>query len=237
MTSSKRGLENESGAENRARDDSEANPRFGFADRSALQGISRVLCLFAAYLVIIQICCAVFKWGRLVSALVQFVPYCFVLATVVYGGRTLARRDKTTLLMALCLACVFIVLGLDVTKNLNWLAAVPILGRDSRVRNDLASIAIMVAIASFPAASYLMMQETLRAKRQLDQQVEKLQNALSHVQRLQGLLPICMYCHKIRTDEQSWQRIEHYISEHSDATFTHGMCPECAKKNFPELKI
>jgi hypothetical protein len=54
-----------------------------------------------------------------------------------------------------------------------------------------------------------MMEELLRAKRQLDEKVEKVQEALKHVQRLQGLLPICMYCHKIRTDEQSWQRIEY----------------------------
>jgi hypothetical protein len=95
----------------------------------------------------------------------------------------------------------------------------------------------MVAIASFPAASYLMLQELLLAKRQLGEQVEKLQEALKHVQRLQGLLPICMFCHKIRTDQQSWQRIEFYISEHSDATFTHGLCPECAKKQFPNVNL
>jgi hypothetical protein len=105
------------------------------------------------------------------------------------------------------------------------------------VRSEIASLAVMVAIASFPAASYLMMQEILLAKRQLDEQVEKLQEALRHVQRLQGLLPICMYCHKIRTDEKSWQQIELYISEHSDATFTHGLCPECARKHYPELKL
>ena len=104
-------------------------------------------------------------------------------------------------------------------------------------RNDIATLAIMVVFASFPAAGYLMMQEILLAKRQLDEQVEKLQEALRHVRRLQGLLPICMYCHKIRNDEQSWQRIELYISEHSDATFTHGLCPECAQKHYPDLKL
>jgi AmiR/NasT family two-component response regulator len=65
----------------------------------------------------------------------------------------------------------------------------------------------------------------------------ELQQALKHVKRLQGLLPICMYCHKIRTDQQSWQRLELYISEHSDASFTHGLCPECAQKHYPEIKL
>jgi hypothetical protein len=80
-----------------------------------------------------------------------------------------------------------------------------------------------------------MLQDILLAKRQLAEQVEKLQEALKHVQRLQGLLPICMFCHKIRTDQQSWQRIDLYISEHSEATFTHGLCPECKKKQFPKI--
>jgi hypothetical protein len=114
---------------------------------------------------------------------------------------------------------------------------VPIVGDHSKIRNNIASLAILIAIGSFPAASYLMIEELLLAQRQLDEQVEKLREALRHVQRLQGLLPICMYCHKIRTDKQSWQQIELYISEHSDATFTHGLCPECAKQHFPDLDL
>jgi hypothetical protein len=228
--------EADGGARDQANGDSKANARLGLADRVALRGIFRFLCFFVGYLFVVSLLGEVFRWSRLTGAMLQFIPYCFVLAGVAYCGRTLARGDKQTLLMASCLACVFVILGLDVTKNLDPLAAVPIIGRDSRVRNDIASIAILVALGSFPGASYLMIQELLLAKRQLDEQVEKLQDALRHVQRLQGLLPICMYCHKIRTDQQSWQRLELYISEHSEATFTHGLCPECARKHHPELK-
>ena len=178
--------------------DSNTNPRFGFANRGSLREIFRFLCFFVAYLVVVQVFGAIYKPGRLLSALLQFVPYCVVLVGIVYSGRTLARFDKQTLLMASCLTCVFIVFGLDVTKNVTWFVGVPILGEDSRVRNDIATLAIIVAIASFPAAGYLMMQEILLAKRQVDEQVEKLQEALRHLQRLQGLLPICMYCHKNR---------------------------------------
>jgi AmiR/NasT family two-component response regulator len=63
----------------------------------------------------------------------------------------------------------------------------------------------------------------------------ELRQAMAHVKRLQGLLPICMFCHKIRTDRTSWERIETYISEHTDATFTHGICPHCLKHHFPEF--
>ncbi len=205
--------------------------------RRALRGIFGFLCLFAFYLMVVQILGSIFQWGSLPHALIQFTPYCLALAVVVYRGQKLSRWDAQTFLITACLVAVFVVLFLDVTKRLIWFDSIPILGRNSRVRNDLASLAIMVAIASFPAASYLMMEELLLAKRQLDEQVEKLEEALRHVRQLQGLLPICMYCHRIRNDEQTWQRIELYITEHSDAKFTHGLCPECAAKHFPGLNL
>lgn len=64
----------------------------------------------------------------------------------------------------------------------------------------------------------------------LEKRVQELEDALAHIKRLQGILPICMYCHKIRTDRESWERIEKYISEHSEAVFSHGICPDCFKK-------
>jgi CheY-like chemotaxis protein len=60
--------------------------------------------------------------------------------------------------------------------------------------------------------------------------VEQLESALSHIERLQGLLPICSYCKKIRDDQKYWQEIEIYISEHSDAEFSHVICPDCNEK-------
>ncbi len=70
----------------------------------------------------------------------------------------------------------------------------------------------------------------------LSSKVAELQHALDHVKTLQGILPICMHCHKIRNDEESWQRVEEYISQHSDAEFSHGLCPECLNKYYPESK-
>ncbi len=62
---------------------------------------------------------------------------------------------------------------------------------------------------------------------QLEEKVVALEAALSQVRRLQGLLPICSYCKRIRDDRDYWQQIEAYISEHSEAQFSHGICPEC----------
>ena len=58
----------------------------------------------------------------------------------------------------------------------------------------------------------------------------ELSRALSEVKVLHGLLPICMYCKKIRDDKDYWQSVEGYISEHTDARFSHGICPECYEK-------
>jgi DNA-binding response OmpR family regulator len=59
----------------------------------------------------------------------------------------------------------------------------------------------------------------------LAEKVSELQATLDNVRRLRGLLPICSYCKRIRDDRNYWQRVEVYVSEHTDATFTHGICP------------
>jgi hypothetical protein len=58
------------------------------------------------------------------------------------------------------------------------------------------------------------------------------QNTLVKANFLSGLLPICATCKKIRDDQGSWHRIESFISEHSDASFSHGICPDCAKRDY-----
>jgi hypothetical protein len=60
-----------------------------------------------------------------------------------------------------------------------------------------------------------------------------LQQALTEVKELKGLLPICSACKKIRDDQGYWNQMETYISHHTDATFTHGLCPDCSKEYFP----
>ncbi len=66
--------------------------------------------------------------------------------------------------------------------------------------------------------------------------IARLQKALDEVKTLSGLLPICAACKRIRNNENgSWQPIEDYIADHSDADFTHGICPDCANRLYPEL--
>jgi DNA-binding response OmpR family regulator len=74
-------------------------------------------------------------------------------------------------------------------------------------------------------------------QRSLSERVKQLENALAHVKRLQGLVPICSYCKKIRNDRNYWQQLESYISDHTEAQFSHGICPECLENVMkPELE-
>ena len=61
----------------------------------------------------------------------------------------------------------------------------------------------------------------------LADQVQQLEAALGHVKQLQGILPICSYCKKIRNDSNYWQNVESYVTDHSQAEFSHGICPTC----------
>jgi len=70
-----------------------------------------------------------------------------------------------------------------------------------------------------------------------EQLISELREALAHVKKLSGLLPICSYCKKIRDDKGYWNQIESYIHEHSEAEFSHSICQECAKEHYPDLDI
>jgi PAS domain S-box-containing protein len=65
----------------------------------------------------------------------------------------------------------------------------------------------------------------------------KLLKALKEIKTLSGFLPICVSCKKIRDDKGYWNQIEAYIQQHSDAQFSHAICPACAKKLYPDLEI
>lgn len=64
--------------------------------------------------------------------------------------------------------------------------------------------------------------------------IRELQEALTQVKQLSGMLPICSGCKKIRDDKGYWQQVEKYIGEHTEATFSHSLCPDCLKRLYPE---
>jgi len=74
--------------------------------------------------------------------------------------------------------------------------------------------------------------DELRARMRVGQRMIEL---LANVKRLHGLLPICSYCKRIRDDQNYWEQVERYISEHTDVRFSHGICPTCLTKAMAEL--
>ncbi len=63
----------------------------------------------------------------------------------------------------------------------------------------------------------------------------ELAEAATNIKTLSGLLPICLHCKAIRNDKDYWQSVEMYIKAHTDAAFSHGICPDCAKKHYPDF--
>lgn len=78
--------------------------------------------------------------------------------------------------------------------------------------------------------------ELVNSQRELAKKNAKLEIALARIRRLEGLIPICMYCHKIRDTTDSWQKLEAYLAEHADVQFSHGLCPTCLEREYPEPK-
>jgi len=76
-----------------------------------------------------------------------------------------------------------------------------------------------------------------RLQQSLKKQNQELEEALASVKTLSGLLPICSHCKKIRTASNEWQNIEVYVSKHSEADFSHSICPDCARLHFPDFNV
>jgi len=96
------------------------------------------------------------------------------------------------------------------------------------------NIGSQIAGAVGNAQLFIELKRTEEAQKKL---IRELEGALSQVKQLKGLLPICSYCRKVRDDKNYWQSVESYITEHSEAVFSHGVCPDCNKKYIqPQLE-
>lgn len=97
---------------------------------------------------------------------------------------------------------------------------------------DLLRLAVFAGVAATIASMTARRRAALRNEQRIR---AELQRALDEIKVLRGILPICMYCKQIRNDGGLWERLEKYLSEHSEAEFTHGICPECYRKHHPEI--
>jgi hypothetical protein len=98
---------------------------------------------------------------------------------------------------------------------------------------------LAVILLSISASSYLVLRRVVGllkvSQQDLADNVLQLQDALTKVKQLEGIIPICSWCKKIRDDKKSWHQLESYIAGHSEAKFSHGVCPECYEKQMLEI--
>jgi len=97
----------------------------------------------------------------------------------------------------------------------------------------LGHVAVTLAFITLNAER--MEHELSRAEASLTRTVAELQQALAEVKTLSGLLPVCASCRRIREEGDRWTSLEEYVHRHTEAQFTHGICPECAAKLYPDL--
>ncbi len=100
-------------------------------------------------------------------------------------------------------------------------------GADSYIVRPIANRELVARLEAF--VRIFRLNRTLREKN------DALAAALARVKLLSGMLPICSGCKKIRDDQGYWSRVERYIQERSEATFTHGLCPDCIQIYYPDL--
>ena len=90
--------------------------------------------------------------------------------------------------------------------------------------------------AGFIRNALIDISERKRAEDEREKVISELKIALGQIKTLTGLLPICAGCKKIRNDSGYWEQVEQFLSEHTEVTFTHGMCPECLEKTMDDFK-
>ena len=103
---------------------------------------------------------------------------------------------------------------------------------------EAVAVGVRITYKGQPAVQTILhdITEIKNLQDELSDKVAKLEAALANVKLLEGIIPICAYCKKIRDDVKSWHQLEKYISNHSEAKFSHGICPECFEIQSGEIK-
>ncbi|MEW6658334.1 MAG: DUF3365 domain-containing protein [Thermodesulfobacteriota bacterium] len=119
------------------------------------------------------------------------------------------------------------------------MAPLEIIGRQYQLNAWLRyTLVWLLGVGGIAWASHKLsgsLKEQRRGAAEREKLIGELQDALAHVKVLRGILPICASCKKIRDDQGYWKQVESYIRDHSEADFSHSICPECAQKLYPEF--
>jgi YesN/AraC family two-component response regulator len=137
-------------------------------------------------------------------------------------------------------------LGVDTFRKVRQrFTDLPVVVFTSLEDEDLGSQLVQLGAQDYLVKGQLngpMLHRTLRyaierkqAAAERERLIAELQQALTEVKKLNGLLPICSHCKKIRDDKGYWHQVERYISAHTEATFSHGLCEDCLHEHYPEV--
>jgi hypothetical protein len=187
------------------------------------------------------------------AILLNLVSGFFLSASALYFFFEFYREDKTE---SYLFTCMFTLLGLSacefflsrpwsdewwlwhLERCLAYLVVFYYMFRTFlRVKDELRQLneVLEQRIAERTAALSLEVSERKRYGKERDRVVAELQEALTKINALTGLLPTCASCKRIRDGEGNWIQMEQYIQNHSEAKFSHGICPECVKKLYPDI--
>jgi AmiR/NasT family two-component response regulator len=140
--------------------------------------------------------------------------------------------------------------GLEAAKRIMECCPMPIVVLSAHESKDLIEKASETGVAAYltkppksnaieraiiiAMARHNDLMELRRLNTELQFHKEELEKALAEIKTLRGILPICSHCKKIRDDKGYWNQIESYIRDHSEAEFSHSVCPDCLKKHYPK---
>jgi len=113
-------------------------------------------------------------------------------------------------------------------------------GNEFRVELSLADLPVGEAWHPISAVGDITQrsrteEELARVCGELEARVAELEEAARRIKTLTGVVPICMFCKHVRTEEQSWERIDTFLTDHTDAVVSHSLCPTCATEHYPDL--
>ncbi|MDP1890006.1 MAG: hypothetical protein Q8K55_03865 [Gemmatimonadaceae bacterium] len=143
---------------------------------------------------------------------------------VVYAAAPLALTRQAALGAVLSLGDLFVLWRFKSTDD--WFSLLDV---------SLAYACANVVGAFLSREHHRLRRKTFLALRHEVAARAELQAALLEVKTLQGIIPICAYCHQVRTEAGAWERLEGYVRDRSEARFSHGLCPRCAETLFPGL--
>jgi hypothetical protein len=183
------------------------------------QEMSRVV--FSLALVAVPVL-MILLWQRPSGASLPWPPMLLILI-VLYGAlpNTMARQMLPPLALSAYLA----------VARVGWLN-----GGDSAVSADLLVLVFVNVVGILMVRRRVLHQEMIsEAWLQADEALARAERATHDLKTLRGIIPICAACKQVRVGKNEWQQIERYVRENSDAQFSHGMCPDCAKTLYPEF--